>query len=571
MASQTNKNKRGIPAGLRNAIIDLIYKFAPKATTCDECASENGCCYEELTFADAQALVTNSTVVEGKKYYITDKAVTLTGVQGDKFSISGTHSRGFASQGKVTLTGGGAGSVDSIEVNGVELLSGAVAFNVTLAATATDVANNINAFTTGYTAIAAGEQIIIIGITTDSTENGFTVVSTATTITTSDTNMANGADASGYEFDVKFDFANGAIVEMSDIKTNVVKCPYAYQVAFGHSTIDDFPWNHPVAVNNTIDSGRLRNYGFDASAQLIGNYVGTFHDVVLNGHTGGFNSNEIRGIGGGTPYTFRSTGSAYYNVLRGAGTSTYTSTANFTGNQILDTSFFTVSGGATVGGTHLMGFSSINATDTSVANGLEIWNGSTVTLTNGAKVSNSKFSASNIISSVLLGSNPSNDIYAVWSDVTLADAAVANRLIIQGSAGKSTLDASGTTSFNGAMIRGETTVISTAGDYKNRVFDNSGYIETSDAVYVVTLSDKYISYQRTNTGIGTITLPDITSALHGQEIVIKDADYNASVNNITINADASDTVNGAASLVVNIDGTSISIKANATTNDWEVF
>ena len=44
----------------------------------------------------------------------------------------------------IELTGGASGSIDSVEIGGVEILSGAVAFNTDLDTTATDLATDIN-------------------------------------------------------------------------------------------------------------------------------------------------------------------------------------------------------------------------------------------------------------------------------------------------------------------------------------------------------------------------------------------------------------------------------------------
>ena len=98
----------------------------------------------------------------------------------------------------VTLTGGAAGSVDSITVDSVELLTGAVAFNTDLATTADDVAADINVGTGshGYSATAdAGVITIEADIGEGSTPNGYAVVVTATTITTTNTDMAGGSYA----------------------------------------------------------------------------------------------------------------------------------------------------------------------------------------------------------------------------------------------------------------------------------------------------------------------------------------------------------------------------------------
>ena len=100
--------------------------------------------------------------------------------------------------GTVTLTGGAAGSVDSILVNGVQMLSAVVPFNTTLAQTATDVANNIlfNTTSPNYVATALGAVITITAVPgAGSSPNGFDVTSSATTITTTDIDMYNGIDA----------------------------------------------------------------------------------------------------------------------------------------------------------------------------------------------------------------------------------------------------------------------------------------------------------------------------------------------------------------------------------------
>jgi len=98
----------------------------------------------------------------------------------------------------VTLTGGAAGSVDMITVDGVNIMSGSVAFTTNLATTAAAVASNINAYASSpeYTATAVGAIITIsAAIGAGSDPNGFDVVVTTTTITYTKTNMANGSFA----------------------------------------------------------------------------------------------------------------------------------------------------------------------------------------------------------------------------------------------------------------------------------------------------------------------------------------------------------------------------------------
>ena len=111
-----------------------------------------------------------------------------------------------ASSCTVTLTGGGAGSVDDITINAVSILSGAVPFNTNLATTAADVATDINlgTGTHGYSATANSAVITIeAGVSVGSDPNGYAVVVTTTTITATNTDMAGGSyalEASAFNF-----------------------------------------------------------------------------------------------------------------------------------------------------------------------------------------------------------------------------------------------------------------------------------------------------------------------------------------------------------------------------------
>ena len=97
--------------------------------------------------------------------------------------------------GTVTLAGA-SGSVSMIAVNGVDIMSGAVAFNSTLNQTATDVASNITAFnsTPNYTAAAVGAVITITSVTTGDQVNGFIITNTLTTLTSTLAKFDYGSD-----------------------------------------------------------------------------------------------------------------------------------------------------------------------------------------------------------------------------------------------------------------------------------------------------------------------------------------------------------------------------------------
>ena len=106
--------------------------------------------------------------------------------------------------GSVVLATGAAGSVDTVTVNGVNILGAVVPFNATLGQTATDVAAQINktVSTTDYKAAAVGTTITISANKGSGTvPNGFVVSGTSTTLTMTYGNMAGGvAPVNGLKF-----------------------------------------------------------------------------------------------------------------------------------------------------------------------------------------------------------------------------------------------------------------------------------------------------------------------------------------------------------------------------------
>lgn len=95
--------------------------------------------------------------------------------------------------------------------------------------------------------------------------------------------------------------------------------------------------------------------------------------------------------------------------------------------------------------------------------------------------------------------------------------------------------------------------------------------EVTDSTYTILSTDYYISIQTTDTTIHTSTLPAISSSNHETVYIVKDAKYNASVNNITLDTTGADTIDGSASALINLDGMSLSVVANNTTKNWEIF
>jgi hypothetical protein len=173
----------------------------------------------------------------------------------------------------VTLTGGASGSVGSIKINDVEIMSGSVAFTTDLATTATAVAANITAHTStpNYTAAAVGTVITITASATGSASNGEVVV-TATTITTTNTDMVNGSNALAansqnmWMFDYQYDSSSNENYLMAHVAPNMscICNDAGGQIFFGEvlGTGDLLSVNLPPDANATGGIVSLHPYMF---------------------------------------------------------------------------------------------------------------------------------------------------------------------------------------------------------------------------------------------------------------------------------------------------------------------
>lgn len=106
----------------------------------------------------------------------------------------------------------------------------------------------------------------------------------------------------------------------------------------------------------------------------------------------------------------------------------------------------------------------------------------------------------------------------------------------------------------------------------NETPDSRKITETTSATYYILDTDSYISHQVSKSGTSDIYLPTLSAAIHGKSITIKDAGYQAAVNNITVHANGvSDLVENAASFVINGSGSAFSFRANNNENNWELY
>ncbi len=127
---------------------------------------------------------------------------------------SGAWTAEVPSTGSITLTGGSAGSVDDVKVNGVSILDAVVPYNTSLTQTATDLAAALNRSATNldWNASASGA---VVTLTTKPQRGPLyasaTLVSTTTTLTKTDSAPTGGAAAAnGLQFE---DGAAGTMVK----------------------------------------------------------------------------------------------------------------------------------------------------------------------------------------------------------------------------------------------------------------------------------------------------------------------------------------------------------------------
>jgi hypothetical protein len=109
---------------------------------------------------------------------------------------SGAHTDEVLAAGSITLTGGAAGSINTLTVNSVNIIpNGAVPFNTSLNQTASDLADAINANQTSpeYRAEASGAVVTITAARgTGAGPNTYVVTASLTTITATYVDMTGG-------------------------------------------------------------------------------------------------------------------------------------------------------------------------------------------------------------------------------------------------------------------------------------------------------------------------------------------------------------------------------------------
>lgn len=90
--------------------------------------------------------------------------------------------------------------------------------------------------------------------------------------------------------------------------------------------------------------------------------------------------------------------------------------------------------------------------------------------------------------------------------------------------------------------------------------------------YNITESDYAIEVRYTLTGAITLNLPSIATVGNGRTIPIIDSGYNATTNNITIAPNGADKINNVVgNYMITASGTSLILKSNLLTGNWEII
>lgn len=179
--------------------------------------------------------------------------------------------------GTVTLDSGASGSVNGITVNSVEIMSGAEAFDTDLTETARNVATNINAHSSSpnYNATSEGPVITIISEVKGTGPNTFVVVSSTTTIASTDVNLAGGTDGEAFKNGYGIGY-NGTTFGFHRWANNTL------------TTVTQANWDDPMdgtgASGMTLDQTKLNV--FEIKFQYLG--AGAIQLLIENDSTGQF-------------------------------------------------------------------------------------------------------------------------------------------------------------------------------------------------------------------------------------------------------------------------------------------
>jgi hypothetical protein len=268
--------------------------------------------YISLNYTEAAILVGVNGLIPGTTYIISetgmpnsDGEIQLVAVSEDKFDIIGKHTFSKPSIGAIYFADGGVGSsIDTITVDGNNILTGVIAWNTDLTTTVADAVLNIvaNSGVSGFTAeqIIGTGAIIIYSVAPGASHNSESVAGTVTAgpsvlIISGSFNMEQGLDIGMLWTNIEYDFNSDTISSVSDWVGNKFT-----SASLPSSDFKKAPWGVTVFRENkmlNMPVGGVIIIGITGS--VSGN---TFNNVgvVIGNATGVVSNNTV--IGAPTNY-----------------------------------------------------------------------------------------------------------------------------------------------------------------------------------------------------------------------------------------------------------------------------
>lgn len=263
--------------------------------------------YVAVTYTEAATLVGTNGLIPGTTYIISetgmpnsDGEIQLVAVSSNKFDIIGKHTFSKPSIGAIYFADGGVGSsIDTITVDGNNLLTGVVAWNADLATTVADAVLNIvaNSGVSGFTAeqITGTGAIIIYSVAPGAAHNSEAVAGTVTAgpsvlVISGSFNMEQGLDVGMLWTDIEYDFNSDTISSVSDWVGNKFssaslpssdfkKAPWGV-ADFRENKMLDMPIGGVIilGITGSVSGNTFKNVGV-----MIGNATGVISNNTIIG------------------------------------------------------------------------------------------------------------------------------------------------------------------------------------------------------------------------------------------------------------------------------------------------
>lgn len=193
---------------------------------------------------------------------------------------SGAKTAEVQAAGTVTLNTGASGSVDTLTVNGFEIMGSSTPFNTSLTQTAADVAAKCdrNPMNLLFDVTSSGAVITIKALPgLGAAVNTWAVASTATTITKTDVALAGGVTS-----------INGVTMDSSVagvIQKNPLEVWSGVVTGAGTQTAGWFRFKGSLADDNTLDSSNLKWLRMDGTVSTTGANMNMSNTSLVNGVT----------------------------------------------------------------------------------------------------------------------------------------------------------------------------------------------------------------------------------------------------------------------------------------------